>query len=144
MYEGLQAICVKSHEETCLQAALLDMVAKEKEKEASKQKKRKEKRSYKANEKEEADPVVAKQSEVPFTQQMRCQQCTALQQCGKCSRKKSGGLQIDTSHRARLIVVSPAKTPRGASYLHSELPRAEGSGEWEVQHGKRRGAFQVC
>ena len=119
------------------------MVAKEKEREASKQKKRKEKRSYKANEKEEGDPSMVKESEVPFSQQRRCQQCTALQQCGKCTRRKSGGLQIETPHRARPIVASPAKTPRGASHPHSDLLRAEGSGEWEVQQGKRRGAFQV-
>lgn len=121
------------------------MVAKEKEKEASKQKKKKEKRSYKANEKEEVEAAaaVAKQGELHFAQQRRCQQCTALQQCSRCCRRKSGGLQIETLHRARPVAASPAKTPRGASHPHSDLLRAEGSGEWEVQHGKRRSAFQV-
>lgn len=120
------------------------MVAKEKEKEASKLKKKKEKRSYKANEKEDADALAGKQNEVPYSQARRCQQCTALQQCSKCSRRKSVGLQIETPHRARPIAASPAKIPHGPSHPHSDLLRAEGSGEWEVQHGKRRGAFQVC
>ena len=120
------------------------MVAKEKEREASKQKKKKEKRSCKVNEKEDVEAAVAKQSELQYLQQRGCQQCTALQQCNRCSRRKSGGLQPETPHRARPIVASPAKAPRRASHPHTDLLRAEGSGEWEVQHGKRRGALPVC
>ena len=127
-----------------MQAALLDMVAKEKEKEASKQKKKKEKRNCKALEKEEGEAAAAKQKELQWGQQRQCQQCTALQQCSRCTRRRPAGLQAETSLRMGPVVVSsPTKTPRAAGHHRSELARAEGSGEWEVQHGKRRGAPQV-
>lgn len=137
------SICCKIQMDcyTPAQAALLSMVAKEKEKEASKQRKKKDKKSFKPNDKEDGDAALAKlPGEAGWVQQRRCQQCTALQQCSRCSKRSPTRSRTEAPLHIRPIPSSPLRTPHATSHL---LVRTDGSGEWEVQQGKRRGAPQV-
>ena len=80
---------------TLLQAELLDLVAKEKErKEATRQKKQRGKKGGKVADAKE-DVENAGSGAPPQQRRRQCQQCSALQQCSRCGSCSSGLCIVD-------------------------------------------------
>lgn len=124
-----------------VQAELLDLVAKEKERTQPVPKKKKGKKAGRLQDREEAENEGSKDQPVL----RHCRKCAALQHSCRCEAVAAAGNPgaLPPLHQPPSMNTSalkPAFGPNDGSLRSSETE----AGRWEIQHAKRRGIAQVC